>query len=958
MNKEAQEEELGEYTQIIVEGAREHNLKNLSVKIQRDKLTVITGLSGSGKSSLAFDTLYAEGQRRYVETMSPYAKQFLGMMKKPEVDRIEGLSPAISIEQKTLSKNPRSTVGTVTEIFDYIRLLFARIGTQYSLDANVPVVKKSPDQISEEILSQFSGKRIMILAPIIRGRKGHYRELFESFIKEGFTRARIDGEVKEILSGMQLTRYVTHDIELVIDRCFVSSEQEHRISESLELSLKRGDGATIILYESGGSWESKYFSINYSCPVTGKAYRALSPNRFSFNSPYGACKKCDGLGYKRDFMTSLLIPDRSLTINEGAIQALEAKRGNWLYMQLTAFAEQGKINLDTPIKNIAEDVLNIILYGSGGESVELEHHFGSGRTTKYKLKFNGIIPSYAYQFQNATSTAQKKKYENLQRTFVCPECGGGRLNKESLFVRIAGKNVADVINYDISECHDFFANLPSKLTKRQNQIAELIIKEILTRLDFLKNVGLSYLTLGRSARTLSGGESQRIRLASQIGSQLVGIMYVLDEPSIGLHQHDNNRLINSLKKLRDLGNTLIIVEHDKAMIEAADEIIDIGPGAGVHGGELVLHSSPSEIRNLNGNAHKSITAKYLLGSLDIEYSNKRRPGNGEYLKLSGATGNNLKSVNLKLPLGKFICITGMSGSGKSSLINDTLVPILMNKFYKSHRVPLEYKKIDGTQHIDKLIEIDQAPIGRSPRSNPATYTGIFTLIRDFFAMLPESRIRGYKTGRFSFNVKDGRCPGCEGAGLKKIEMNFLPDVYVECTICGGARYNRETLEVKYKHKSISDVLNMTVEEAMNFFSELPRIHHKIKILNEVGLSYIKLGQQAPTLSGGEAQRIKLGTELSKRSTGKTLYLLDEPTTGLHFHDISLLIKLLAKLVDKGNTVVVIEHNLDVVKCADWIIDLGPEGGQHGGEIIAKGTPEQIIKKRKSLTARYLKKELS
>jgi excinuclease ABC subunit A len=979
---EKNENELKEYTEIIVEGAREHNLKNLSVKIQRDKLTVITGLSGSGKSSLAFDTLYAEGQRRYVETMSPYAKQFLGMMKKPEVDRIEGLSPAISIEQKTLSKNPRSTVGTVTEIYDYIRLLFARIGVQYSVEANVPVVKKSPDQIIEEILDQFSDQKIMILSPIIRGRKGHYRELFENFTKEGFTRARIDGEIKEIMPGMQLTRYVTHDIELVIDRCVVNQEQEHRISESLELSLEKGEGTTFILYEKdveegikegeggeggeggkggvkgGGGWESKFFSINYSCPVTGKAYRALAPNRFSFNSPYGACKKCDGLGYLRDFMIDLLIPDWSLTINQGAIQALEAKRGNWLYMQLTAFAEQGKINLEIPIKNISEDILNIILYGTDGETVSLEHHFGSGQTTKYKMKFGGIIPSYAYQLQNATTSAQKKKFENLQRTFVCPDCDGGRLNRESLFVRIADKNVADVINYDISESYDFFNNLTSKLTQRQNQIAELIIKEILTRLDFLKNVGLTYLTLGRSAKTLSGGESQRIRLASQIGSQLVGIMYVLDEPSIGLHQHDNNRLINSLKKLRDLGNTLIIVEHDKAMIEAADEIIDIGPGAGVHGGELVLHSKPEDVFKMNGKASKSITAKYLQNILDIKYSSKRRSGNGEYLKLSGAEGNNLKSVNFKLPLAKFVCITGMSGSGKSSLINDTLVPILMNKFYKSHRVPLKYKKIEGTEHIDKLIEIDQSPIGRSPRSNPATYTGIFTLIRDFFAMLPESRVRGYKTGRFSFNVKDGRCPECEGAGLKKIEMNFLPDVYVECTVCGGARYNRETLEVKYKHKTIADVLDMTVEEAMNFFSELPKIHHKIKTLNDVGLSYIKLGQQAPTLSGGEAQRIKLGTELSKRSTGKTLYLLDEPTTGLHFHDINLLMNLLGKLVDKGNTVVVIEHNLEVIKCADWIIDLGPEGGQKGGEIIAEGTPEQIIKKRKSLTARYLKEEMS
>ena len=951
--------ENSEFQEIIVRGAREHNLKGVDLEIPRDKLTVITGLSGSGKSSLAFDTLYAEGQRRYVETLSPYAKQFLGMMKKPDVERIEGLSPAISIEQKTLSKNPRSTVGTVTEIYDYLRLLFAKIGVQYSIEANVPVVKKTPDQIIDNILDEFKDQRIMILSPIIKGRKGHYRELFEGFIKQGYTKVRIDGEVRDLESGMQLARYNIHDIELVIDRLEAIDDKRSRIAESVELAINKGEGTCMVLFKNtDGFWDEKLYNTNYSCPKTGRSYQALAPNKFSFNSPYGACKKCDGMGELKDFDLDLVIPDNSKSLNGGAIEGLEAKRGNWFYLQISAFAEQAGIDLDLPLKKLKDEQLEALLWGTDSENVELDYTFSKGKKIKYKQKFNGIIPTFNHQYENSTTAAQKKKFENLMHTFTCPECNSGRLNKESLFVKINDHNIADIVNNkDINEAYDFFNKLPDNLTERENTIANLIIKEIVTRLDFLKNVGLSYLNLGRTARTLSGGESQRIRLASQIGSQLVGIMYVLDEPSIGLHQHDNNRLIDSLKKLRDLGNTLVVVEHDKAMIENADLLIDMGPGAGVHGGELVLSIEPKELSKLNGEAERSYTAKYLNDTLKIEYSDKRRKGKEKELILKGAEGHNLKNVNLKLPLGKLVCVTGMSGSGKSSLINNTLVPILSKHFYNSNKVPLKFKAIEGLEHIDKIIEIDQAPIGRTPRSNPATYTGLFTLIRDFFAVLPESKIRGFKAGRFSFNVKDGRCPECEGAGIKKIEMNFLPDVYVACNECNGKRYNRETLDVKYKHKSIADVLDMTVEEGMEFFNELPKIHHKIKTLNDVGLGYITLGQQAPTLSGGEAQRVKLATELSKRSTGKTIYFLDEPTTGLHFHDINKLMELLNKLVDKGNTVVVIEHNLDVIKCADWIIDLGPEGGAGGGKIVAEGTPEQIVKKKKSLTGKYLKEEL-
>ncbi|MDC1067992.1 excinuclease ABC subunit UvrA [Candidatus Kapabacteria bacterium] len=954
LNKNTSEE----IENIKIQGAREHNLKDVNVIIPRDKLTVITGLSGSGKSSLAFDTLYAEGQRRYVQTMSPYAKQFLGVMKKPEVDRIEGLSPAISIEQKTLSKNPRSTVGTVTEIYDYLRLLFSKIGIQYSIEADVPVIKKSDDQIIDEILSEFSNQKIQVLAPVVRGRKGHYRELFDSFIKEGYVKVRIDGQIKQLLSGMQTARYQTHDIELLIDRFTVEESYLHRIKESITLAIQKGEGTVLILSEgSNKKWTEKYFNTNYSCPVSGRAYQELSPNKFSFNSPYGSCKTCEGLGELKDFDIDLVIPDDNKSILDGAIEQLDQKRGNWIFLQLESFAKKSNIDLTKPFKDLNIEQKASILHGSEESEIELDYKFGNRDSLTYKQKFRGIIPTYKYLLDNASTSAQKRKYENLQRSYQCTECNGGRLNKESLFVRIADHNIAKVVEYDINDCLDFFKGLTKKLNTRQRIIGELIIKEIITRLEFLNNVGLNYLTLGRSSKTLSGGEAQRIRLASQIGSKLVGIMYVLDEPSIGLHQHDNYRLINSLKNLRDIGNTLIVVEHDKAMIEEADYVIDMGPGAGVHGGELVFSAIPSEINSLDIDLSKSLTYSYLNNDLKIDYSSDRREGNNKFIKLKGATGNNLQNVDMKLPLGKLVLITGMSGSGKSSLIKSTLYPILASYFYRSQVKPLPYKSIEGIDNIDKIIEIDQQPIGRTPRSNPATYSGMFTLIRDFFAQLPESKIRGYKTGRFSFNVKDGRCAECEGAGIKKIEMNFLPDVFVKCTTCNGKRYNNETLEVKYKHKSISDVLDLTVEEALDFFSEIPKIKQKVQTLFDVGLTYITLGQQAPTLSGGEAQRVKLATELSKRSTGKTLYLLDEPTTGLHFHDINLLMGLLNKLVDKGNSVLIIEHNLDVIKCADWIIDLGPEGGKNGGYIVAEGTPENVIKKRKSLTAKYLKEEL-
>lgn len=952
------EDNYNEIEEIVVTGAKEHNLKNISLTIPRDKMTVITGLSGSGKSSLAFDTLFAEGQRRYIETLSAYAKQFLNVLKKPDVDRIEGLSPAISIEQKTLSKHPRSTVGTVTEIYDYLRLLFAKIGIQYSIDAGVPVIAKTHEQILNEIFEEFIDSKVMILSPLVQARKGHYRELFLDLKKQGFTKVRVDSEIMDLASEIKLARYQLHDIDVVIDRVLVKENDLTRISQSLDLALKMGDGNAILHYQDKESkeWKDKLYNINFSCPVTGRAYKDLAPNKFSFNSPYGACPKCNGLGELFNLDPELVIPNKNISIKEGAIQGLELKRGNWMYVQLEAFAESQGIDLDKPIKELDKELVDLILNGSENKEYDIDYTLSSGRTTQIKQKFRGIIPLFMSQYDVAVTANQKKRYENLMRNIPCPSCKGGRLNEESLHVKIAENNIHDVVKLDIEEAIEFFKSLKEKLNKNEIKIAGLIIKEIISRLEFLENVGLSYLNLDRASKTLSGGEAQRIRLASQIGSKLVGIMYVLDEPSIGLHQHDNNRLINSLRHLTEIGNTLIVVEHDKAMIESADHFVDIGPGAGIHGGEVILSTHPNDIKK-DKNYKNSITAKYLLNELDIEAPEKRREGNEKFIELKGANGNNLRNINMKLPLGKLVCITGMSGSGKSTLINDTLIPILLNKYNNAIRSSLAYKEINGLEHVDKVIEIDQAPIGRTPRSNPATYTGLFTHIRDFFTMLPESKIRGYSAGRFSFNVKDGRCPECEGAGMKKIEMNFLADVYVKCNECGGKRYNRETLEITYKGKTISDVLDMTVEEALEFFAEIPKIKTKVKALNDVGLTYITLGQQAPTLSGGEAQRVKLATELAKKSTGKTLYMLDEPTTGLHFHDINILMKLLNKLVDKGNTVVIIEHNLDVIKNADWIIDLGPEGGKKGGEIIAEGTPEDIIKIKKSLTGKYLKEEL-
>ncbi len=944
-----------ELKEIVITGARENNLKNLNITIPRDKLVVITGLSGSGKSSLAFDTLYAEGQRRYVECLSAYARQYLGMMKKPDVDRIEGLSPAISIEQKTISHNPRSTVGTTTEIYDYIRLLFAKIGTQYCTTCDIPVEKKSIDQIVSEIFSLYPEERIQILTPLIKGRKGHYRELFEQLMKQGFTKVRVDGELEEIVSGMKLNRYKIHNIELVVDRCIVEQSQMSRITESVELALQKGEGTMMLL--AGANNTEHLFSTNHSCPSCSKSYPQLSPYRFSFNSPFGSCPRCQGIGEIVDYSRELVIPDDSLSIAEGGIAILGKKRDMWIWSQLNAFAEEHNLDLDKPIKDLEQQDLNLVLYGSK-EEITVEYKFSNTKKINYKHKFAGILPTFRSQYETTNSGLIKRKIEEFMSSQVCEECNGGRLKSENLAVLIDKHSVADISKYDITESLNFFDSLPERLTDKQNTIAKLILKEITERLKFLEDVGLTYLNIGRSVKTLSGGESQRIRLASQIGSKLVGIMYILDEPSIGLHQHDNYKLIQSLKELRDLGNTVIVVEHDKAMIEEADHLIDVGPGAGIHGGNIIVSTNPANVKYLNSETlSKSYTAQYISGEKSIPTPKSRREGNGKYLELIGAKGNNLRNVDLRIPLGTFTCVTGMSGSGKSSLINDTLYPILSRHFYRSTKIPLPYKNINGLEHIDKVIEIDQTPIGRTPRSNPATYTGLFTLIRDFYALLPESKIRGYQAGRFSFNVKGGRCEECEGAGLKKIEMNFLPEVYVECEVCNGKRYNMETLSVTFKNKSIADVLDMTVEEATIFFKDIPKIHHKLQTLMDVGLTYIKLGQQAPTLSGGEAQRVKLATELSKRSTGKTLYLLDEPTTGLHFEDINILLKLIHKLVDKGNTAIIIEHNLDVIKCADTIIDLGPEGGRNGGMIIEQGTPEEVAKSKKSLTGKYLKEEL-
>jgi excinuclease ABC subunit A len=965
---------------VVVRGAREHNLKGVDVQIPRDSLTVITGLSGSGKSSLAFDTIYAEGQRRYVESLSPYARQFLGLMERPEVDLIEGLSPAISIEQKTVSTNPRSTVGTVTEIYDFLRLLFARVGVQHCVGCGQPVVKQTLDQIVEAVERRFTGKRIAVLAPVVRRRKGHYQELFEKILRDGFTRVRIDGGFQEIIAGMKVDRYKIHDIEIVIDRLEVNQAAHSRLFGSLETALRFGDG-TLVVTEWDRSDADALYSEKLACPSCMISYEEPEPNSFSFNSPYGACPKCDGLGESYEFATELIIPDRSLSLNQEAVRPLGKPRRNWQWAQVLAVVEHFGYNADTPIADYSKEALDTLMEGGGKQKFEIIYTYPNGRRVTYNHRFDGIIKNLEHYLAGGGNASSREWAEAYMTTTTCPACHGGRLKPESLAVLIDGKNIHDTVTLPINDAIQLLTSL--QLNERQREIAHLVIKEIADRLSFLLEVGLHYLTLNRSARTLSGGEAQRIRLATQIGSQLSGVLYVLDEPSIGLHQHDNFKLISSLKRLRDLGNTVIVVEHDREMIESADYVIDLGPGAGEHGGEVVGAAPPShfiEVRTARGGAKsaakkkvkngqapapmidhvdtsRSLTFQYLTGERRIHIPEERRTGNGLALTLRGANGHNLKGVDLTLPLGRFICVTGLSGSGKSSLINQTLYPILSRHFYRSHTPPLSYKKIEGLDHIDKVIDIDQSPIGRTPRSNPATYTGLFTYIRDLFTQLPESKIRGYSAGRFSFNVSGGRCEECQGDGLKKIEMNFLPDVYVTCEVCGGKRYNRETLEVRYKGKSIADVLDMTVAESLEFFEDIPRIKRKLKTLFDVGLGYIRLGQQATTISGGEAQRVKLATELSKVGTGRTLYLLDEPTTGLHFEDVRLLLKVLQSLVDKGNTVMVIEHNLDVIKSADWIIDLGPEGGRGGGEIVAEGTPEQVMECAKSYTGRYLKREV-
>ena len=933
-----------DYIEII--GAREHNLKNISLSFPRNKLVVITGISGSGKSSLAFDTIYAEGQRRYMESFSAYARSFIGNLERPDVDKINGLSPVISIEQKTTSRNPRSTVGTVTEIYDFLRLLFARAGEAFSYLSGDKMVRQSEDQILDAIINNYKGRKLTLLAPVVKGRKGHYRELFVQIRKQGFSKVRVDGEVLEITAKMQVDRFKIHDIEIVIDRIVPDQKDRHRLGQSIATAMKEGKGVIMMLDERN---HVQHFSKFLMDPKTGLSYDEPAPNNFSFNSPYGACPTCTGLGAIEEITEDSIIPDNKLSISRGGILPLGEYRDIWIFKKIEAILKRSKLTITTPIKDLPREVLKVLLYG---DDVPVAVASVKYPGTEWNTKFEGII-NFLQKQKDEGSEAIRKWVEDFTITRVCPECNGARLKKESLHFKIDDKNIAQLAEMNINTLQKWFEGLEDRINEKQRIIATEVLKELRKRIGFLLDVGLDYLHLNRPLRTLSGGEAQRIRLATQIGTQLVGVLYILDEPSIGLHARDNAKLIKALKDLRDLGNSVIVVEHDKEMMLESDYIIDIGPGAGRHGGHIVAEGEPEEFLKIN-----STTAKYLSGKIGIEYLKERRKGSGEKLILTGATGNNLKDVDLEIALGTLVCITGVSGSGKSTLIHDTLFPILNQHFFNSRTEPLPYKKIEGLKLIDKVIEVDQSPIGRTPRSNPATYTGVFTDIRDLFSQMPEAKIRGYKTGRFSFNVKGGRCETCGGAGLRLIEMEFLPDVHVPCETCKGKRYNRETLEVRFKGKSISDVLDMTVEEAVNFFENQPRILRKIQTLSEVGLGYISLGQHATTLSGGEAQRVKLATELSKRDTGKTLYILDEPTTGLHFQDISHLLDVLQKLVDKGNTVLVIEHNMDVIKSADYLVDLGPEGGAGGGRIVAKGTPEQVSKNPASYTGKFLKPELA
>ena len=933
---------------INVYGARVHNLKNIDAEIPRNSLTVITGLSGSGKSSLAFDTIFAEGQRRYIETFSAYARNFLGNLERPDVDKITGLSPVISIEQKTTNKNPRSTVGTTTEIYDYLRLLYARAGIAYSYLSGERMVKYTEEQILDLILNDYKGKKIYILAPLVRTRKGHYKELFEQVRKKGYLYVRVDGEIKETLPGMKLDRYKNHDIEVVIDKLVVTDKDDVRLKNSVATAMQQGDGLLMMLDLQ--SENVRHYSKRLMCPVTGLSYREPAPHNFSFNSPQGACPKCKGLGVVNQIDVEKVIPDRELSIYEGAVIPLGKYKNSMIFWQIAALLEKYEATLKTPVKELPDEAIDEILYGSD-ERIKIKSSL-IGTSSDYFVTFEGVV-KYIQMLQEKDASATAQKWaEQFAKTTVCPECKGARLNKEALHFRIHDKNIYELSCMDINELYDWLMNVDQYLDNKQKQIAVEILKEIRTRLKFLLDVGLDYLALDRGSVTLSGGESQRIRLATQIGSQLVNVLYILDEPSIGLHQRDNQRLIHSLKELRDIGNSVIVVEHDKDMMMAADYVIDMGPKAGRLGGEVVFAGTPKEMLETH-----TLTSQYLNGEREIEIPQKRREGNGHSLWLRGARGNNLKGVDVEFPLGKLICVTGVSGSGKSTLINETLQPILSQKFYRSLQDPLEYDIIEGLENIDKVVNVDQSPLGRTPRSNPATYTGVFSDIRNLFVGLPEAKIRGYKPGRFSFNVSGGRCEACQGNGYKTIEMNFLPDVYVPCEVCHGKRYNRETLEVRFKGKSIADVLDMTINRAVEFFENVPQILNKIKVIQEVGLGYIKLGQSSTTLSGGESQRVKLATELSKRDTGKTLYILDEPTTGLHFEDIRVLMNVLNKLVDKGNTVIVIEHNLDVIKMADYIIDMGPDGGKGGGQLLSCGTPEEVAKSKKGYTPKFLKEEL-